>query len=168
MSMTTQIGRPRIQPLDDYEFHEPAAAGGAGSRPPGDEPDPERHTDIQTLLTGIPSQRTGSRPREEISKRQVERILGGLLEVHSGLRAVTQLRPWLSPELAMRILDDTPWNRPRYQLRSTHLCLLSDDSFEVAATALARSRTVAVTARFEHRSRQWRCTQFAVLDPRAS
>ncbi|MBB3052270.1 hypothetical protein FHS23_003299 [Prauserella isguenensis] len=161
MSTTTQADRPRIQPLGDYEPNRlaPADRGVARSLP---------NAGFSALLSGIPDQRTGSRPRRDLSKKQVERILGALLEVHSGLRAVTQLTPWLSPELATRMRDDKPHNRPRYRLQSAHLCRTSDDSLEVAATTYARSRTLAVTARFERRAGQWRCTQFAVLDPRAA
>ncbi|MCP2255053.1 hypothetical protein LY13_003827 [Prauserella aidingensis] len=161
MSTTTQTDRPRIQPLDDYEPHRTAATDHGGSRSLPD-------AGIAALLSGIPDQRTGRRPRRDLSKKQVERILGALLEVHSGLRAVTQLAPWLSPELATRMRDDTPQHRPRYRLQSAHLCRTSDDSLEVAATTYARSRTLAVTARFERRAGQWRCTQFAVLDPRTA
>ncbi|MFD6796026.1 MULTISPECIES: Rv3235 family protein [Prauserella salsuginis group] len=161
MSMTTQTDRPRIQSLDEREHHGAGATGHGGS---GSLPD----VDIAALLSGIPDQRTGSRPRRDLSKNQVERIIGALLEVHGGLRAVAQLTPWLSSELATRMRDDTPRNRPRYQLQSAHLCRSADDSLEVAATARARARTVAVTARFERRDRQWRCSQFAVLDPRTA
>lgn len=161
MSMTTQADRPRIQALDDHECRDTRTAGRDGSRALPD-------VDITALLSGIPDQRTGSRPRRDLSKNQVERILGALLEVHSGLRPVAQLTPWLSPELSTRMRDETPRNRPRYQLHSTHLCRSADDSLEVAATTRAQARTVAVTARFERRARHWCCTQFAVLDPRTA
>ncbi|GAA1234156.1 hypothetical protein GCM10009676_17150 [Prauserella halophila] len=158
MSTTTQPGRPSIEPIADYESRRPGTAD-----PTGLNPLPDATT--AALLSGIPDQRTGSRPRKDITKKQVEHILGALLEVHAGLRAAAQLTPWLSPELAERMRSDQPRNRPRYQLQSAHLCRASDDSLEVAATVHARTRITAVTARFERRARQWCCTQFAVLDP---
>ncbi|TWH20516.1 Rv3235 family protein [Prauserella rugosa] len=158
--MITQHHCPDVGTLENYEPHRPDGSD-VGGRPilPA--------ATVERLLLGIPGQRTGRRPREDLSRAQVEHLLVALLEVRSGHRTVAQLGDRVSPALGSRLRAEKSRKLPRYHLRSAHLCRTADDSLEVAATAWAQSRLLAVTARFECRARRWRCAQFSVLEPPA-
>lgn len=160
--MITQKELPVVRPLADYEPFRSVGTAAIAVRPhtPGDA--------IEGVLHGIPDQRTARRPREDLSRKQVEIVLTALLEVHSGHRPPSRVTDWLAQPLTGRLLDEKPRHRPRYHLRSAHLCRTSDHSLEVAATAWVQSRLRAVTARFERHARQWRCTHFAVIEPRSA
>lgn len=123
---------------------------------------------LDDLLATLPSARpaTATTRSPGPDRRRIHQVLTALLEVHAGRRPAAQLSSWLTPALLHTLRTRARAGGPRYALRGVHFCLPSDTAMEVCGTAYTSARALAVTARFEHGVNGWRCTSFAVLEPR--
>ncbi|PXY26644.1 hypothetical protein DI005_35525 [Prauserella sp. PE36] len=126
---------------------------------------PEGQLTLDDLLADIPAQRAGGRPRPLLERRQLHRVLAAMLEVHAGRRPAVQLGQWLTPALQRRMRERARMTGPRYTLHKVYTCRPAESVVEVCGTADTGERVLAVTARFEYRRGNWRCTSFTVLEP---
>lgn len=119
---------------------------------------------------------SGQRPMSDSRDRAAQppdrpwacRFVQALVEVLAGLRPVTQLLQWTSPEVYERVKrraavpgrwSPNPNVPRRARLHSVRLCRPCEETMEVCAVVRGGGRARAIALRFDHGSGHWRCTQ---------
>lgn len=81
----------------------------------------------------------------------------------SGTRTPAQLRPWLTGNIARRVAYAARLaGGAFYRVDAVHMCVVSPEVLEVAATLRGRDHAHAMAFRLEARGRSWVCTALEV------
>ncbi|NIH78716.1 Rv3235 family protein [Amycolatopsis viridis] len=114
---------------------------------------------------GSPLTRLRGHPGEPLELRHARAVLTAILEVRSGRRSPSQLRPVLTPRMYHHLRTAPAAPGPRYTVRSVRASRSGPRTIEICGTAHAHQRASAVMARFDHSETGWRCGFFVLVQP---
>jgi hypothetical protein len=152
----------RLRPLTSYEPGRRVTPPRRilASVPP---PDPQLALDL-SAPTGRPRPAGPAGP-DTLDRRQVSRLVTAILEAYDGLRPISQVRPFVAPELLPHLLRSDRGPGTRHRTRRVHTCHPAEGAVEVCATVDCGRRMLALAARFERGGSGWRCVRFQLLEP---
>lgn len=99
----------------------------------------------------------------ELSEQWLRFFLNAILETQIGVRALSQLKDLLDPQL-YRYLESTSRRASVHlALGTLHTCRPAPTIVEVSATVRAEDRALGMAARLEHRGGEWVGVYFTIL-----